>query len=557
MYARHLWFSLVIGLAILFGTPRDALARLVKLQPIEVTASSNATGARNACDGNTATVWNSGGAAPQWIRFDLGKPVAVGEIVLTPALTPSPAFVAYEIWGGPLADQLQLIYKNSASMRDGEAHSAFVPGSEKRAHGIRYVEVRVTYSASWVAWREIEFSRNVQYFGYFGDVYDRLGTGNLMDQTIANGANVVWLSSGNFAWYRDRIQEASSKGAQSIVHLSKFLVDYNYNLYSDWEWRLNTLKPYIDAGGVNSVVAISPFDRDALSRISSTTVDLVYRKLRTLHPTLKLLGIFSAADIVNGQNDYAMKKWYFSYIGLDCPNSPSDCGGNVSAGSALAVLETQLNVASRVMVFPWAHRNASSDTGLSGQAQNIAALNAWTDLVNGHPIVIGIFGSQWTSGTLIWDSSITVKGTTDLPAVKSRMLTMAKEFVRPEGNIIEPVEVRASSTYSTTIPYYAFDRDDNTTWNSGSFPPAWLMADFRNPTRIRAMELKINQAYGDSWHRVTAFTPTGNVMMTTFGGLISDSQVFRWEGVVDAYAVLVETLTSSSWVAWREIKFFY
>ncbi len=122
------------------------------------TQASNSlpsSGADLTIDGNSATLWNSGGPPPQWIEVDLGAPYTVAGIRLTAAMSPSVGETTHRVLGkGPgTSEEYVLLHTFSGPTADQDVLS-FTP--ETPWPGIQYVRVETVESPSWIAWYEIE-----------------------------------------------------------------------------------------------------------------------------------------------------------------------------------------------------------------------------------------------------------------------------------------------------------------------------------------------------------------------------------------------------------------
>jgi hypothetical protein len=554
---RRFWFSSVLMLAAWFGISAEAQAARIKVVPIGATASGNTSQAMNACDGNRGTVWNSGASAPQWIRFDLGKPMALQQLTLVPAVYPNPSQMTYEIWGGPLSDQLHIITSGTVAASNSTDLPISTIGTNDNAGNIRYLELRVTSSQSWVAFYEVEIYRNVDHFGHMADAFESPYGGNLISETSADGANTVWVSGTTPNWYHDRVADAKTAGKKAMLHLMDLLLDANGNLNADWQTRVRNARYTVTPDIWATVVGVCPFDRGSLARLSTETVTTVMTDLRTnVFPAgTRFLGIFSAGDIVRDLSGYSSKKPLFDDLGVICENSPDACGDGATAGGALSLLMSPWRQGARVMVFPSAHTTAGSLT-TEIEGQRVVGIDQWTALINRFPMISGVFGSQWSWGKYVQDRTTYMTGTRVMPITESRMKMLGLELTTSAPSAVYPVSMRASSSYPGTMPFFAFDGAYYRVWNSGGFPPGWIIADFTNPVRIKRMELILNQTPGYSSHRVTAITPTGNVLLTSLEGQFGSRIVIPWSGVVDAYSILVETTSGASWVAWEDIKFY-
>jgi hypothetical protein len=103
------------------------------------------------------------------------------------------------------------------------------------------------------------------------------------------------------------------------------------------------------------------------------------------------------------------------------------------------------------------------------------------------------------------------------------------------------------------------DGDFDTAWNAGAGPPAWVEVQLDGPSRIAAIRLTVGQfPAGRTEHLVLGRTAGGALVeLWTFEGSTADGDLLAatpeapWDAVT---AVRIETVTSPSWVAWRELE---
>jgi len=118
------------------------------------TRASNAlpdSPAALAVDGLSATFWNSGRFAPQWIELDLDANVSVEKLRLVATQAPS-GLTTHRVYGrGPTGDEF-LLHEFSAITTEGQTLEYSPPAPWT---GIRFIRVETTRSPSWVGWREI------------------------------------------------------------------------------------------------------------------------------------------------------------------------------------------------------------------------------------------------------------------------------------------------------------------------------------------------------------------------------------------------------------------
>jgi hypothetical protein len=107
----------------------------------------------------------------------------------------------------------------------------------------------------------------------------------------------------------------------------------------------------------------------------------------------------------------------------------------------------------------------------------------------------------------------------------------------------------------------ALDGDAGTLWNSGDAAPQWIEIDLGQPHDISAVRLLISQyPAGNTLHRVLGKGPGADALfyeLTRFESSTEDGQWLEFspeEPWAAVQYIRVETVTSPSWVAWREIE---
>lgn len=136
-------------------------------------------------------------------------------------------------------------------------------------------------------------------------------------------------------------------------------------------------------------------------------------------------------------------------------------------------------------------------------------------------------------------------------------------FTEASGSLAFGKPVRTSAALPGNEGEFAVDRDAGTIWSSGSGPPQWIEIDLGQPFQIERLRLNPSQyPAGSTTHHVYGAGPgTGGqfVLLYTFEGSTVDSQLLEfapeapWEEI---QFIRIETVSSPSWVAWREIEVF-
>ena len=132
-------------------SPLFTIAGRVSPSYIDVSGTASPYNKAYAADGlYLNSFWSSGGAAPQWIEYDLGAVKTVKAVRLTPEMSPAGP-VTHKIYVDNSTPATNLV----ATISDPDAASLSVLTASFSATG-RYVRVETTVSPSWVGWREVE-----------------------------------------------------------------------------------------------------------------------------------------------------------------------------------------------------------------------------------------------------------------------------------------------------------------------------------------------------------------------------------------------------------------
>ena len=122
----------------------------------------------------------------------------------------------------------------------------------------------------------------------------------------------------------------------------------------------------------------------------------------------------------------------------------------------------------------------------------------------------------------------------------------------------------ASSYYLNSTPSMAFNNNcSSDCWNSGGYSPAWLMVDLQGSYTINNINLLVEQSpNGSSSHQIlTAPTLAGPwTLVETITGYTYQGQLiqrcYNTSPLLNVGAVKISTLSSNSWIAWKEIGVF-
>jgi hypothetical protein len=134
---------------------------------------------------------------------------------------------------------------------------------------------------------------------------------------------------------------------------------------------------------------------------------------------------------------------------------------------------------------------------------------------------------------------------------------------RREGagaNLAYRKTVRVSSSVPGHGGELAVDREPGASWSAGDFAPQWIEIDLDAAHNIREIRLLPDQyPAGKTVHRVLGKGwGTGHIwrLLYTLEGTTKDSQVLSYtppQRLTGIQVIRIETVSSPSWVAWREI----
>jgi len=137
----------------------------------------------------------------------------------------------------------------------------------------------------------------------------------------------------------------------------------------------------------------------------------------------------------------------------------------------------------------------------------------------------------------------------------TRSLTV--DFVRTNLALGRPVT--ASREYPGSPASLAVDGSWWTYWNSGDFPPQWIEVDLESVQSVSEIDLGITQLPdSQTTHRIYGRASGSEPfqLLHEFSGFTVDQQVLQYLAGTPQQVryIRVETTSSWSWVAWREIE---
>lgn len=131
----------------------------------------------------------------------------------------------------------------------------------------------------------------------------------------------------------------------------------------------------------------------------------------------------------------------------------------------------------------------------------------------------------------------------------------------PASQNAQPVKiagVSSSQQLAAAPARYAVDQNPETIWNTGAHAPQWIEIEFSENYQIEKILLRVSQyPQGETHHQVWAGLERGDYWLAAdLRGETLDGDVItvELEDLPTARFLKIETIQSSSWVAWREIE---
>jgi len=549
---HHKFMISIVMLLGMFALLRPSVAHAdpIQLPAYGVTASATYSGSSPgyAMDGSSSTLWNSGGFGPQWIQIDLGKTAAIRKIKLQVAQSPSGNTV-HEIAVGQNPNSLTKVDTLRLYTSDGQ----WIESKDLAGDGgnVRYIRVTTTSSPSWIAWKEIQIQQGVEYFGYYFDA----ALESHISETAAAGANMHWVWGSTQDELTTKLRATTASGGKAMVYLSSlFTYSSGWVLRSDWTDQWNVIKAAVSAVP-NSVAAFYPADEPIQAGYSLADLTTVVNRVKADFPQIPLAVIFTTGDLYDGRVGDFVK--LYNWLGYDCYYGDwNTCNGN-GIPTYNSRLRSLLSSGQRMMAVPWAFY--WQDWGIDANLMNriVQVISKWHAEVVSDATYVAVAPFIWQDGYYDGNSNPAHYGigASSLPPVKERLYQFAGSLFG-SGSTVYPVDHLASSSYSGSFPFSAFNRDSADAWNAGSLPTAYLQANFPGSTRIKDIYLRVAQSpYGTTTHVLQGLSNGSWISLTTFQGNTSEGQILHWTGTADVSAVRVTTTQGPSWVAWHELLF--
>jgi hypothetical protein len=130
----------------------------------------------------------------------------------------------------------------------------------------------------------------------------------------------------------------------------------------------------------------------------------------------------------------------------------------------------------------------------------------------------------------------------------------------PSENLAYNKPVIASHSLTEEPPKFAVDDVADTQWGSGADPQQWIEVDLENSYQINEIKLLVAQwPEGNTIHRVQVRKSKADSYITVheFSGITKDNQWLTFitdKPIENVRYIRIQTITSPSWVSWKEIS---
>lgn len=593
------WMA-AIGLAA--GLTQFAACACDKPIPVgagQVSASNTYPGypPANAVDGNAATFWNSGGFPAQWIQIDLGSVRPVCSLRLTVLQSPA-GNATHTVLIGNDAQSLAPLRTVSKSFADMQVEVIPI------AANTRFIRIRTDSGPSWVSWREVQvFSAqtaranniDLRYHGYFGEggIDDQPDpTPTVSDPRPYNVTEAV-IGHSNVAWTRvwqvdNKIARLNALGRTD----TKLIVDM-YDIFFDPNtpyatlWSNTGMDALLDRHGARMAAIVIMDEPDVHSDTALIGFD---QKLDFLKQRIAARGRSIPVFIDYSYLAFSTNRWpgfaRADWVGFNCypqqhgstgPFRYDQCNNNGAGGyhrisAQLNTLIAKTSAAQRVALFPQAFymlpagTQATTGTYVPPDAKSfmMAAHDNMLLLAENEPKVVALFNfyhqslntptESWVGAEWLNDAQPSRDLRTRLQSIGGCLTGRATCPARR----LRPTNAGASAGSATVAN--AFDDNTNTAWQAGGSPAQTLWYEFPRGVGIGRIRLTPSQypVCANTTHEIWGGTgPADLSRMAVYTGNTCDNQAFEitefWRNN-DIRRLEVRTLSSPSWVSWREVE---
>lgn len=611
MHGKTMMWPVFAAIATLAMTATTASACDLAIPGNQMQASASNTvsssSVANLIDGNTGTAWVSGGFAAQWVQVDLGQKRPVCSLRLTVAQSPAGA-VKHTVLIGDTAETLTEFSVVQRTATDGDTIDVPVMANT------RFVRIRTDSSPSWVAWRELQaFSgqsaglpvnaAGLTYYGFWASG----GSVTEPDPTPITSNNVQYNATSKISGYTnfttarvwfvaDRVAELNALGATS----SKVVVDlydifFNPNSPYATEWQLRGIDTLIATHG-HRIAAFTLIDEpDTKTTITDAAMNeriaFLKARLAALGKSIPVFVDYSYLAFDTGRwPGFASADWVSfncypqeHHVGSTAWNRYDVCyNGNTITGY-VDRLKAKLATNQKIVLFPQSYYRVapgsapttSTPVPANEKKQMVEVIDHVMQLAENDPKVVAVMNFIYQSydnpAGDVPEAWVGAEWLTDSVAerdVRGRLMEAGlchrQGFVACLPRRLRPITVAASAGVASAGN--AFDDNPLTTWSAGGFAlpgqSQWIRMTF--PRRIGISEIRLTPSQSPvcavTTHEIwggpaeASMTRLAEVTRNTCDNTPFPATGF-WRNN-DISVLEVRTISSPSWVAWRDIQVF-
>lgn len=593
------WMAALGLMAAMASFTASACDRPITVGAAQVGASGTYPGSSpaNAIDGNTGTAWNSGGFPTQWIQIDLGRVRPVCSLRLTALQSPAGTATHTVLIGD---NELSLTPLRTVSRSFADFQVEIVPV----AVNTRYIRIRTDSSPSWVAWREIQVfssqsaranNADLRHYGYFGEggIDDQPDPTPTVSDPRPYNVTAAVAAHSNVAWTRvwqvdNKIAQLNALGRSD----TKLIVDM-YDIFFDpstphaTAWANAGMDALLDRHGSRMAAIVIMDEPDVHTDQELIGFD---QKLDFLKQRIAARGRSIPVFIDYSYLAFTTNRWpgfaRADWVGFNCypqqhgssgPFRYDQCTSNGAGGyhrisGHLNTIIAKTSANQRVAMFPQAFymlpvgTQATTGTFVPLDAKDFmnAAYDNMLLLAENEPKVVALFNFYHQSLNTSAESWIGAEWLTDTQASRNIRAKLQSIGGCLTGRAtcparrLRPTNAGASAGASTVG--YAFDDNPGTAWQAGGFPAQTIWYEFPRSVGIGRIRLIPSQApvCADTTHEIWGGTGVGDLSrMAVHTGNTCDNQAFEidefWRNN-DIRRIEIRTLSSPSWVSWREIE---
>ena len=593
------WMTALGLMAAMVSFAASACDRPIAVGATQVSASGAYPGSppANVVDGNTGTFWNAGGFPVQWIQIDLGAVRPVCSLRLTALQSPA-GTATHTVLIGDNAQSLTPLRTVSKVFADFQVDVVPI------AANTRFIRIRTDSGPSWVAWREIQVfsaqsaranNADLRYYGYFGDGgidHQPDPTPTVSDPRPYNVTAAVAAHS-NLAW--TRVWQVDNKIAQlnALGRADTKLVVDMYDIFFDpntpyaTAWVNAGMDALLDRHGARMAAIVIMDEPDVHADQELIGFD---QKLDFLKQRIAARGRAIPVFIDYSYLAFTTNRWpgfaRADWVGFNCypqqhgssgPFRYDQCNANGSGGhhrisGYLNAIIAKTTAAQRVAMFPQAFymvpagTQATINTVVPADAKDFmnAAYDNMLLLAENEQKVIALFnfyhqslntpteswvGAEWLTDT---QSTRNIRGKLQsIGACLTGRATCAARKLRPTN---------AGASAGASSVGFAFDDNPGTAWQAGGFAAQTLWYEFPRGVGIGRIRLTPSQypACATTVHEIWGGAGSADLSkMAVYAGNTCDNQAFEiadlWRNN-DIRRLEIRTLSSPSWVSWREVE---